>query len=78
MQILHLTHSIKQYLKEIFDPNRYRPDVCPQCQRRCPLVAHGFYSRTLVDVRFEGKIPVRRYLCRLPISPCRICASAFP
>ena len=74
MQILHLTHSIKQYLKEIFDPNRYRPDVCPQCQGRCPLIAHGFYSRTLVDVRFEGKIPVRRYLCRL----CRRTVSLLP
>jgi len=74
MQILHLTHSIKQYLKEILDPNRYRPDVCPQCQARCPLVAHGFYSRTLVDVRFDGTIRVRRYLCRL----CRRTVSLLP
>ena len=28
-----------------------------------PLKAHGFYSRTLVDVEFDGPIRVRRYLC---------------
>jgi Domain of unknown function (DUF6431) len=63
MQILRLTRSIKQYLEEILDPNRDRPGVCPQCQARCPLIAHGFYRRTLVDVAFDGTIPVRRYLC---------------
>jgi hypothetical protein len=29
-----------------------------------PLTGHGFYSRTLVDVEFDGVIRVRRYLCR--------------
>jgi hypothetical protein len=27
--------------------------------------SEGFYSRTLVDVAFDGVIRVRRYLCRL-------------
>lgn len=74
MQILRLTRSIKQYLEEISDPNRYRPDVCPQCQARCNLIAHGFYSRTLVDVAFDGTIPVRRYLCRF----CKRTVSLLP
>ncbi|SRR6266566_2061209 len=74
MQILRLTRSIKQYLEEVSDPNRYRPDVSPQCQARCPLLAHGFYSRTLVDVAFDGTIPVRRYLCRF----CKQTVSLLP
>jgi hypothetical protein len=64
MQILHpFTGSIQQYLEEISDPDRYRPDHCPQCPAKPPLAAHGFYHRTLVDVEFDGDIPVRRYLC---------------
>ncbi len=74
MQILRLTRSIKQYLEEISDPNRYRLDLCPQCQARCPLIAHGFYSRTLVDVAFDGRIPVRRYVCRF----CKRTVSLLP
>jgi hypothetical protein len=51
MQMLHPSRgSIQQYLQEISDPNRYRPEGCPQCQARRPLIAHGFYCRTLVDV----------------------------
>jgi hypothetical protein len=64
MQILHrFAGSIQQYSEEISNPNRYRPDSCPQCQSTYPLTAHGFYCRTLVDVEFDGKIRVRRYLC---------------
>jgi len=86
MQILRLTRSIKQYLEEISDPNRYRLDLCPQCQARCPLIAHGFYSRTLVDVALMAGSPYAamcvvsvsaRFLC-CPTSPSRICASVFP
>jgi hypothetical protein len=65
MQILHPFHdSIQRYEGKISDPDRCRPDICPQCQASCPLIAHGFYSRTLVDVAFDGTIRVRRYLCR--------------
>jgi hypothetical protein len=64
MQILHpFTGSIQQYLQQISDPDRYRPDHCPQCQAKPPLTAHGFYHRTIGDVEFDGEIPVRRYLC---------------
>jgi hypothetical protein len=75
MQMLHLCRaSIQQYLQEISDPNRYRPDGCPQCQARGPLIAHGFYCRTLVDVAFDDTIRVRRYLCRL----CKRTVSLLP
>jgi hypothetical protein len=75
MQILHpFRGSIQQYCEEIFDAHRYRPDGCPQCQARCPLIAHGFYCRTLVDVAFDGAIRVRRYLCRL----CKRTVSLLP
>jgi hypothetical protein len=66
MQILHpFAGSIQQYAEAISDPNRYRPDHCPQCEAQQPLTGHGFYQRTLVDVAFDGVIRVRRYLCRL-------------
>jgi hypothetical protein len=64
VQILHpFVGSIQQYFKEISDPDRYRPDHCPQCEASRPLTAHGFYCRTFVDVDFDGSIRVRRYLC---------------
>ncbi len=64
MQILHrFAGSIQQYSEELSDPDRYRPDHCPQCETHRPLRAHGFYTRTLVDISFDGTIRVRRYLC---------------
>src|ERR1700693_4484920 len=64
MQILHpFAGSIQGYAQEISDPNRYRPDHCPQCEAKHPLTGHGFYRRTLVDAAFDGVIRVRRYLC---------------
>lgn len=75
MQMLHSCRgSIQQYVQEISDPHRCRPHSCPLCQARRPLIAHGFYSRTLVDVVFDGVIRVRRYLCRL----CRRTVSLLP
>ena len=64
MQMLHpFAGSITQYAEEISDPDRYRPDHCPQCEAHRPLTAHGFYCRTLVDVEFDDSIRVRRFLC---------------
>lgn len=75
MQSLHpFRGSIQEYLQELSDPNRYRPDHCPLCQGRDPLRAHGFYCRTLVDVNYDGAIPVRRYLCLL----CKRTVSLLP
>lgn len=75
MQILHpFAGSIQQYLDTISDPDRYRPDHCPQCDAKEPLVGHGFYRRTLVDSGFDGVIRVRRYLCRL----CQRTVSLLP
>ncbi len=75
MQILHpFTGSIQRYLEEIADPDRYRPDHCPQCDAQHPLTGHGFYQRTLVDVAFNGIIRVRRYLCRY----CKRTVSLLP
>ena len=64
----------KQYAEEIADPDRYRPTHCPQCQAQHSLIAHGFYSRTLVDAAFDGSIRVRRYLCR----SCKRTVSLLP
>ena len=65
MQMLHpFTGSVQQYTEQLSDPNRHRPAHCPQCQARHPLTAHGFYTRTLIDVAFDGIIRVRRYLCQ--------------
>ncbi len=75
MQILHrFVGSIQQYSKEISDPDRYRPNHCPQCEAARPLAAHGFYSRTMVDTDFDGSIRVRRYLC----NACRRTVSLLP
>jgi hypothetical protein len=64
VQILHpFAGSIQQYTEEIADPNRYRPDHCPQCQAAQGLTAHGFYHRTLVEAGFDGSIAaLRRHL----------------
>jgi len=65
MQILHrFAGSIQRYSEELSDPDRYRPDHCPQCEADRPLTAHGFYTRALVDIAFDGTIRVRRYLCQ--------------
>lgn len=65
MQILHpFAGSIHQYSEQISHANLDRPLRCPLCHAKCPLVAHGFYSRTLVDLDFDGLIRIRRYLCR--------------
>jgi hypothetical protein len=75
MQMLHpWTGSLQQYEKSLSDPDRYRPDHCPQCQAKQPLIGHGFYVRTLVDYGFDGAIRVRRYLCRL----CKRTVSLLP
>ncbi len=75
MQILHpFTGSIQQYLDEISDPGRYRPDHCPLCEARPPLIARGFYHRTIVDAEFDGVIPIRRYLCH----SCKRTVSLLP
>jgi hypothetical protein len=75
MQILHpFAGSIQRYAEEISDPDRFRPDHCPQCESRKPLCGHGFYRRTLVDLAFDGVIRVRRYLCRC----CKRTVSLLP
>ena len=75
MQILHrFAGSIQRYAEELSDPDRYRPDHCPQCETHRPLRAHGFYTRTLVDIAFDGTIRVRRYLCHC----CKRTVSLLP
>jgi transposase-like protein len=75
MQILHrFAGTIQRYSEELSDPDRYRPDHCPQCEAHHPLRAYGFYTRTLVDIAFDGTIRVRRYLCRC----CKRTVSLLP
>ena len=64
-QILHpFAGSVQQYAEQLADPDCYRPGHCPQCHTKHPLIAHGFYTRTLIDTAFDGIIRVRRYLCQ--------------
>jgi hypothetical protein len=66
MQMLHPhSGSIQQYIEVIDDPNHGRPSSCPQCWIKQPLIAHGFYRRTIVDEAFDGVIRIRRYLCQV-------------
>ena len=75
MQILHpFAGSVQQYIEQLSDPDRYRPDHCPQCPSKRSLTAHGFYTRTLIEVGFDGVIAVRRYLCQ----SCRRTVSLLP
>jgi hypothetical protein len=75
MQILHrFAGSIQRYSEDLSDPDRYRPDHCPQCAAQHPLRAHGFYTRTLVDIAFDGTVRIRRYLCCC----CKRTASLLP
>jgi hypothetical protein len=75
MQILHPNSaSVQRYIEETADVDRYRPDHCPQCQAKHPLIGHGFYRRTLADVAIDGIIRVRRYLCR----SCKRTTSLLP
>ena len=75
MQMLHPHRgSIQDYWQELSEPARGRPQRCPLCFAAHPLRAHGFYSRTLVDVSYDGSIPVRRYLCLL----CKRTVSLLP
>jgi hypothetical protein len=75
MQILHqFAGSIQQYLEQISDPDLCRPDHCPLCEAQQALIARGFYSRTLVDLEFDGSIRVRRFLCAI----CRRTVSLLP
>jgi hypothetical protein len=75
MQILHpFVGSVQQYLEQLADPDPHRPTHCPQCQDKRPLTAHGFYTRTIIDIAFDGPIRVRRYLCEA----CRRTVSLLP
>lgn len=75
MQILHpFTGAVQAYVQQVTDPDRYRPTHCPQCQAKHRLLAHGFYTRTLIDSAFDGVIRVRRYLCQT----CRRTISLLP
>ena len=75
MQILHrFAGSVQQYIEQLTDPDGFRPDHCPQCHTKHPLTAHGFYTRTLIDLTFDGVIAVRRYLCQA----CKRTVSLLP
>lgn len=75
MQILHpFAGSVQQYEQELADADAHRPRHCPQCQAQQPLTAHGFYTRTLTCLNFDGSLRVRRYLCLA----CRRTVSLLP
>lgn len=75
MQILHLfAGSVQDYVAQLEDFETPRPRSCPQCQANQPLIAHGFYTRTIVEPNFDGEIRVRRYLCEV----CRRTVSRLP
>jgi len=78
MQMLYrFRGSIQQYIEgvgSIEEANRCRPGSCPQCKSKQPLVCHGFYKRTVVELEWEGVIRVRRYLCMA----CRRTVSLLP
>lgn len=78
MQILHpCVGSVQQYLVESRDPDRYRPDHCPQCEAARPLTAHGFYSRMLV-VRLSTVRSACAAICAVAASTPYRCYRSSP
>jgi hypothetical protein len=64
MQILHsFAARSSDILRSFPISTGTGPDHCLQCETDRPLRAHGFYTRTLVDITFDGTIRVRRRLC---------------
>ena len=78
MQMLYpFGGSIQQYVAGVEgreEANRCRPASCPQCKSEQPLLCHGFYRRTVVDMDSDWVIRVRRYLCL----KCRRTVSLLP
>lgn len=78
MQMLYpFCGTIQQYIERVEsseEAKRCRPGSCPQCESKQPLVCHGFYKRTVVDMACDCFIRVRRYLC----SACRRTVSLLP
>jgi Domain of unknown function (DUF6431) len=78
MQMLHpFAGSIHQYvdwMKRGEELGRFCPASCPLCHSKQTLIAHGFYSRTVVDVDLDCEIRVQRFLCRA----CRRTVSLLP
>src|SRR6201987_67451 len=75
---MHMLHpfggSIQEHQQERFAGDLSRPRYCPQCAAKRPLIAHGFYNRSLQERAFDGMLRVRRYLCRY----CRRTVSLLP
>jgi len=66
---------VQHYLAQLAaTPGQHRPTHCPQCPTKRPLKAHGFYTRTIIDIAFDGLIRIRRYLC----AACRRTVSLLP
>jgi hypothetical protein len=78
MQMLYpFAGTIQQYIERvesIEEANRCRPGGCPQCESKQPLICHGFYKRSVVDMASDCTIRVRRYLC----AACRRTVSLLP
>jgi hypothetical protein len=78
MQMLYpFGGAIQRYVTRVElqdEANRCRPGECPQCESGQPLVCHGFYRRTVVDMESDRIIRVRRYLC----CRCRRTVSLLP
>ena len=53
--------SVQQYLNELADPDRYRPDHCPPCEAASPLTAQFLQPHL-------GGCRVRRLDSRAPLS----------
>src|SRR5437773_1251264 len=70
MQILHpFAGSVLQYTEQLADPDRYRPDHCPQCQVKHPLTAlpqprsaPDVVHRALTLLEASGWIAAHRFL----------------
>ncbi|SPF49512.1 conserved hypothetical protein [Candidatus Desulfosporosinus infrequens] len=51
-----------------------RPDSCPNCQVPHSFHKHGIYWRNIINVDYEGRLPVARFCCKV----CRMTISILP
>ena len=75
MQILHpFAGSVQQYLDQLGDADRYRPDHCPQCPSQQSLTSLGFYTRTIIDATYE--LPISTPVINTSTPPSPTCSAA--
>lgn len=75
MQIVtQFSMSSKQYILEFENLQHNRPAKCPNCGVPNSLHTHGYYWRNVVSDKYEERIPIARFYCKV----CSLTVSLLP